>query len=686
VISSLRTRDALDSTFAFFRTRQDRQPQAPFTAATTATATTASSLRSYLTIPIGKMDKNAKSNAGEKQSDIESANGFFTAGGSTKATSTASVTFKLDGDSAKEDYNMHNTDALRQFNAIARSRRSLDQWDVLDEHRDVKTFHRVGSTPDLPSLPSGVLPVPTTNPNFASDGLVKPLGWSGKFCGGLMADVKRRAPYYIKDWTDAFLPENRSRVVSSIFFLFFACLAPAITFGTLFSEFTEDHLGPIETILATAISGVVYAIFSGQPLCILGATGPEYAYTIVFYNFCKAFNLEFLPARIWQGLWTALFTALVVVFDLSALMGYVTRFSEEIFTGLISFMFVIQALVSVAMVYTEPEKGREVAYATTLLCFGTFATVMSFRAIKRSTQLNQLVRDILGNYGTTIAILIFSGIAKAFPTKVDMLSIPDKFEPSYHEPATGKTRSWLVNPMGTYNDFPMWGIFFTMLPALGLTFLGFMDQQLTAMFINRKDHNLQKPPAYHLDLFVFVGLYPLLAFLGLPFTHASTVPSITHMVSLTNYETVPLAGGGAMTRAKSVIEQRVSHLGIHLLIALSLVLGPALRLIPRAVLFGIFLYMGVTSVGGNQLFDRLQLLLIWNPKHFPQYDYVKSVPWRRMHMFTVFQFSMLLVLFALTQIGAVAVIFPFFIGFLVLLRKFWMPHVISAEDLNALDM
>lgn len=501
-----------------------------------------------------------------------------------------------------------------------------------------------------------------------------------------MADIKRRAPYYWKDWTDAFLPENRSRVLSSTFFLFFACLAPAITFGTLFSEFTEDQLGPLETILSTAISGIIYAIFSGQPLCILGATGPEYAYTIVFYNFCKSFDLEFLPARVWQGLWTALFTTLVVVFDMSALMGYVTRFSEEIFTGLISFMFVVQAFLSVAAVYTDPEKGREVAYATTLLCFGTYATVMTFRSIKRSTQLSRIPRDILGNYGATIAILIFSAIASAFPTKVDMLSIPDKFEPSYVEPDTGKVRPWFVSPMGKNNDFPVWGIFFTMLPALGLTFLGFMDQQLTAMFINRKDHNLKKPPAYHLDLFVCgILVYPILAFLGLPFTHASTVPSITHMVSLTNYETVPLDGGGSMTRAQSVIEQRVTHLGIHLLIALSLVLGPALRLIPRGVLFGIFLYMGVTSVGGNQLFDRLQLLLIWNPKNFPQYEYVKAIPWNRMHLFTVFQFSMLLVLYALTQIGAVAVIFPFFIGFLVILRKVWMPRVFSEAELDALD-
>ena len=88
-----------------------------------------------------------------------------------------------------------------------------------------------------------------------------------------MADIKRRAPHYVSDWTDAFLPANRGRCLSSVAFLFFACLAPAIAFGALFAEYTNDQLGATEMILSSAISGVAYAFLSGQPLCILGATG-----------------------------------------------------------------------------------------------------------------------------------------------------------------------------------------------------------------------------------------------------------------------------------------------------------------------------------------------------------------------------------------------------------------------------
>ena len=44
----------------------------------------------------------------------------------------------------------------------------------------------------------------------------------------------------------------------------------------------------------------------------------------MFYNMCQKFGVEFLPARVWQGLWTALFTCLLSCFDASALMYRVT--------------------------------------------------------------------------------------------------------------------------------------------------------------------------------------------------------------------------------------------------------------------------------------------------------------------------------------------------------------------------
>ncbi len=55
---------------------------------------------------------------------------------------------------------------------------------------------------------------------------------------------------------------------------------------------------------------------------------------------------------------------------------------------------------------------------------------------------------------------------------------------------------------------------------------------------------------------------------------------------------------------------------------------PILKMIPMAALFGIFLYMGVTSLNGIQLWDRILLLFI-PKKYHPDEPYATRVrvPW-----------------------------------------------------------
>lgn len=53
-------------------------------------------------------------------------------------------------------------------------------------------------------------------------------------------------------------------------------------------------------------------------------------------------------------------------------------------------------------------------------------------------------------------------------------------------------------------------------------------------------------------------------------------------------------------------------------------IGEVLRQIPLAVLFGIFFYMGVMSLNGIQLAERL-ILLLMPPKYHPDHNYVHKV-------------------------------------------------------------
>lgn len=64
-------------------------------------------------------------------------------------------------------------------------------------------------------------------------------------------------------------------------------------------------------------------------------------------------------------------------------------------------------------------------------------------------------------------------------------------------------------------------------------------------------------------------------------------------------------------------------------------LGMVLKYIPIATLFGVFLYMGVASLGGIQLYQRI-VLLITPTKHHPMdVGYIRYV---RTHFLESFYF------------------------------------------------
>ena len=111
---------------------------------------------------------------------------------------------------------------------------------------------------------------------------------------------------------------------------FIAALAPAITFGSRFLDGTNGQFGVLEMIMSTSISGLIFSTFAGQPLSILGATGPFLAYTLVVHDLAIAVDIEFMPLYFWTCMWCSVFTILVAVFDLCALMKHVTMFSEDI--------------------------------------------------------------------------------------------------------------------------------------------------------------------------------------------------------------------------------------------------------------------------------------------------------------------------------------------------------------------
>lgn len=61
---------------------------------------------------------------------------------------------------------------------------------------------------------------------------------SSRLFGGLILDVKRKAPWFWSDFRDAL----SLQCLASFLFLYCACMSPVITFGGLLGEATDGHI------------------------------------------------------------------------------------------------------------------------------------------------------------------------------------------------------------------------------------------------------------------------------------------------------------------------------------------------------------------------------------------------------------------------------------------------------------
>ena len=66
-------------------------------------------------------------------------------------------------------------------------------------------------------------------------------------------------------------------------------------------------------------------------------------YSRAISNGFSTYGLAYLNFRFWVGAWVFVFLMIIVAFDLSAYVSYITRFTEESFAVLISLIFTFEA-------------------------------------------------------------------------------------------------------------------------------------------------------------------------------------------------------------------------------------------------------------------------------------------------------------------------------------------------------
>mmetsp|Transcript_17354 Transcript_17354/g.32388 ORF Transcript_17354/g.32388 Transcript_17354/m.32388 type:complete len:653 (+) Transcript_17354:673-2631(+) len=485
------------------------------------------------------------------------------------------------------------------------------------------------------------------------------------------------------------------------------CFSTRYSFCLLGETYTA-----VEMITATAWCGIIYALIGGQPMMINGGTGPVLAFAEILYKMSKSLDVPFLTLNAWIGLWVAFYMLLAALTDLNRVLVHATRFTDEIFSFLISTIFIINALgspfsdVGILHYFRESHKSHDefendadyFSYeATALLSLIVFMGVVylafQFRKAKFSPYFpNQTIRNVLTDFAVVIAILCMCVVAKVIfrDIETESLNVPDSFAPTYaccdSECRTNwpldcpdlehphRQRPWIVNLFDLNGN--EWVPFVAALPALLAFILVFLDDGITWHLINHPSHKLTHGAAYNYDTLVIGAMVAVNSMLGLPWLVAATVRSLNHVHAL--------AEKSADGKIVSVQETRLTHLGIHLLCLASIFALNVLKWIPVPVLYGVFMFMGLVSLGTNQFWGRLMTIFM-QPSRYPQEPHVQHVPTRKMHRYTLLQLWLFGVLYAVKAIKPVAIGFPIIIALCIPFRIYILPKLFTEEELIMLD-
>ncbi|TWU05653.1 PTS sugar transporter subunit IIA [Stieleria varia] len=496
---------------------------------------------------------------------------------------------------------------------------------------------------------------------------------------GIRRDLARKLPHYILDYKNGL----RTKSIASIVFMFFACVAPAVTFGGLMGRETGGLIGAPEMLLSTAVCGILYAMFAGGPLIILGGIGPLLIFTIILYKLCQDMELggQFLGVYAWVGLWTALMTVALAITNASNLMKYFTRFTDEIFSALMSLIFIYKAVEALIETFRNgnADSSGEKALLALVLAVGTFYIAMTLAGFRRSQYLLPWMREFLADFGPSIALgaMIVVAWTLGDRTTLDTLKVSTDVAASATDSADS---SWMVDLWAV----PNWVKLAAAGPAVLATVLVFLSQNITARLVNSPQNKIESGESYHWDLAVVGLLIGLASLFGWPWMVAATVRSLAHLRALSEFEDVT-ANSKSPEKIIHMNENRVTGIAIHVLIAGTLLVMPYLEYVPMATLYGIFLYMGFVSLRGIQFIDRLGLWLK-DSALYPINHYTRRVPTRTIHLFTLVQLVCLIVLCVINVFPSqpVRILFPIFVALLVPVRAI-MSRFFDDDHLAFLD-
>ncbi|KEQ68159.1 HCO3 transporter family protein [Aureobasidium namibiae CBS 147.97] len=426
---------------------------------------------------------------------------------------------------------------------------------------------------------------------------------------GMYHDVKRRLPYYYSDITDAFT----YRTVASTIRMYFVNLLPALAYTLDMYRQTGQFYGVNEALFTSALAALVFSILGAQPLTIVGITGLIALFNYTIYDIIVQYDASIYPQFMcWTAIWAAIFHWVVAFCNLCDYMRYVTDFSSESFGMYVGIIYMIKGVEELVAEFSS--HGLNAGYLSTIIAILYFGTVYALEKLGGSTLWTPTVRGLLADYAYPLGTVFWVGFSH-FPgnlkrTDISYLPITKSFHPT-------ADRSWLIY----FWHLDVKWVFVAVPFGFLLMLLFYYDHNISSISAQARQFPLKKPGGFHWDFFLLGCTTFVAGILGLPLPNGLVPQAPVHTDSLTVYVTdlhviSTEEGEGAeirrpIVRAESVVEQRISHLlmGLLLVGTMTRPLLVVLHTMPAAIFAGVFFIVGWGSIESNTIVQKLMYLM-----------------------------------------------------------------------------
>ncbi|KAK2624776.1 hypothetical protein QTJ16_005969 [Diplocarpon rosae] len=462
----------------------------------------------------------------------------------------------------------------------------------------------------------------------------------------LRQDVRNIRKRYVSDWR-----LFNQLVFASAVYVFFTNILPGITFASDLYVRTGRNWGTIEVVFSTGLCGIIFSLFSIQPLTILGVTGPFSVLAENIYELCESsFHVDFLPLMAWSLIHAGWMHYLLAVFNAHDwTMQYVTTFSADIFSLLNSVIYFHKAIQELQ------RNHAQVSFASFLYsvigAIGTFLLAVALSTANSWKPLfHRYIRMGLSEYAAAISIILFIGlphIGELATLDKQTLVVQTSFHPS--DPARNVffVKFW---------ELPVQWIFLSIIPGAIITVLFYFDHEISSIICTLPRYGTAKPGGFAWDIMLLGTTTALCGILGIPPANGLLPQAPLHSESLLHIArhkvivTSPETGEREVTcvEKQQVYEQRWSPLlqAAGILIFVSPPLQHVLGLTPTSVLAGLFLFMGEQSLAVNPILFRFFHMLT-PPSELPALPKGVRDHWG-IHGYTAVQIIMTGVIFYVT--------------------------------------